>query len=74
MSLVIGIAIGGVFIGGLVAALVHYGYAARNHRAAKAAVPPARRARIARGVDVLRWVALAVIVAGILWAYGGRDQ
>lgn len=74
MSLLIGIAIGGVFIGGLAVAFVHYDYAARNHRAAKAAVPPARRARIARGVDVLRWLAVVALVIGILWAYGGRGQ
>ncbi len=73
-GVILGIAIGGVFVGGLAVALVHYGYAAQNHRAAKAAVPPARRIRIARGVDVLRWLALVAIVAGIRWAYGGRDE
>ncbi len=63
-----------LLVGALAAAWVHYGYAAQNHRAAKAAVPIARRIRIARGLDLLRWVALVAIACGLLYLLATGPQ
>lgn len=61
-----GVLLGAILIGAPVAAWVHYAYARAAHRAARAALPIARRARISRFGALLRALALAALIPALL--------
>ena len=63
-----------LLVGALVAAWVHHGYALRNYRAAKAAVPPAREQWLSRLGTLVGWVALVAVGVGLFWLLATGPQ
>lgn len=63
---ILGVLIGAVLVGSTVAAWVHYTYARTAHRAARAALPIARRARVTRLGALVRAVAVAALIPAAL--------
>jgi uncharacterized protein YybS (DUF2232 family) len=58
----------------VVAAWIHHGYAWRNYRTIRAAVPPARRVWLSRLGDLVRVLAIAVVVLALAWILSEGPQ
>lgn len=61
-GIIAGAILGAILVGVPVAKWVHYTYARAGHRAARAALPIARRTRVSRFVAFLQALALAALI------------